>query len=208
YLDGLFANRDYEGLVWLSSMICGSSGFDLQHPSYGLSRSLFLFVESLFGLLKALVRAFGPISKPHRPRDSRTCLRRCANSDLRGSMNSTALAWVSGQMWSRLPESINGSGRTNTRTTRFFGSWLSKTGRQLTSWCADEDGSTRSPWRYDAGVRLALQPAKLRRHASLHYASGAMSSLFRRVVRSPFTTAVSINPRIGMMGQARCCRCR
>ena len=48
YLDGLFANRDYEGLVWLSSMICGSSGFDLQHPSYGLSRSLFLFVESLF----------------------------------------------------------------------------------------------------------------------------------------------------------------
>jgi hypothetical protein len=47
YADGLFANQDYDGLVWLSSMLCGSRGFNLQSPTYGLPRALFLFVESL-----------------------------------------------------------------------------------------------------------------------------------------------------------------
>jgi hypothetical protein len=47
YVDGLFSNRDYDGLVWLSSAICGSSAFDLRLPTYGLPRTLFLFVESL-----------------------------------------------------------------------------------------------------------------------------------------------------------------
>src|SRR5258708_2971759 len=47
YLDGLFASRDYDGLVWLSSMLCGTRGFNLRSPTYGLPRALFLFVESL-----------------------------------------------------------------------------------------------------------------------------------------------------------------
>src|SRR5437764_13968632 len=48
-------------------------------------------------------------------------------------------------------------------------------------------GTAASQWRYDAGARLTLQPANLRRHASLHYASGAVSCRFRRVVGSSFT---------------------
>jgi hypothetical protein len=47
YADGLFASQDYDGLVWLSSMLCGSHGFNLQSPTYGLPRALFLFIESL-----------------------------------------------------------------------------------------------------------------------------------------------------------------
>jgi len=35
YVDSLFAARDYDGLVWLSSLICGSDGFDLAVLSYG-----------------------------------------------------------------------------------------------------------------------------------------------------------------------------
>jgi hypothetical protein len=47
YVDGLFASRDYDGLVWLSSTLCGSPGFNPQSPTYGLPKALFLFVESL-----------------------------------------------------------------------------------------------------------------------------------------------------------------
>jgi hypothetical protein len=47
YVDGLFARRDYDGLVWLSSTLCGTRGFNLQNPTYGLPRAVFLFVESL-----------------------------------------------------------------------------------------------------------------------------------------------------------------
>jgi hypothetical protein len=54
FVGGLFGSRDYDGLVWLSSAICGSPGFDLQHPMYGLPRALFLFVESLAWFAQAL----------------------------------------------------------------------------------------------------------------------------------------------------------
>ena len=54
YVDGLFASRDYDGLVWLSSTLCGSRGFNLQSPTYGLPRTLFLFVESLFWFAQGL----------------------------------------------------------------------------------------------------------------------------------------------------------
>src|SRR5216684_8186275 len=37
-------------------------------------------------------------------------------------------------------------------------------------------GTTRSPWRYDAAIRHALQSANLRRPAILHYASSAAVS--------------------------------
>jgi hypothetical protein len=47
YVDGLFVDREYGGLVWLSSAICGSEDFAPRHPTYGIPRSLFLFVECL-----------------------------------------------------------------------------------------------------------------------------------------------------------------
>ena len=37
-------------------------------------------------------------------------------------------------------------------------------------------GTTRSPWRYDAAIRHALQSANLRLPAILHYASSAAVS--------------------------------
>jgi hypothetical protein len=47
-------------------------------------------------------------------------------------------------------------------------------------------GTTASPWRYDAAADHALQSANLRRPAISRYASGQLSSRFRRVVRLPF----------------------
>ncbi|MDB5430186.1 MAG: hypothetical protein JWP35_1302 [Caulobacter sp.] len=47
YVDGLFVAREYDGLVWLSSLVCGADGFNLASPSYGLPSSLFLFAEGL-----------------------------------------------------------------------------------------------------------------------------------------------------------------
>jgi hypothetical protein len=54
YVQGLFSNRDYEGLVWLSSALRGSSAFDLRLATYGLPRALFLFVESLTWFAQSL----------------------------------------------------------------------------------------------------------------------------------------------------------
>jgi hypothetical protein len=47
YVNGLFATRDDDGLVWLCSAICGGGQFNRQSPTYGLPKALFLFVESL-----------------------------------------------------------------------------------------------------------------------------------------------------------------
>jgi hypothetical protein len=47
YLEQIFTRRDEESLAWLSSAICGTASFHQRHPTYGLVRSLFLFVEDL-----------------------------------------------------------------------------------------------------------------------------------------------------------------
>jgi hypothetical protein len=47
YVESLFVAREYQGLVWLSSLICGSEAFEPQDPAYGLEPPLFLFVETL-----------------------------------------------------------------------------------------------------------------------------------------------------------------
>jgi len=54
YIDGLFRERDYGGLVWISSLISGSDAAKLQEPDYGLPQPLFLFVESLSWFAQAI----------------------------------------------------------------------------------------------------------------------------------------------------------
>jgi hypothetical protein len=50
----LFVAREYDGLVWLSALICGSEVFDPQEPAYGLEPPLFLFVEALAWFAQAI----------------------------------------------------------------------------------------------------------------------------------------------------------
>jgi hypothetical protein len=47
YLDRIFDTAEYDGLTWLSSMICASEVFRPQHVTYGLPQPLFLLVEGL-----------------------------------------------------------------------------------------------------------------------------------------------------------------
>src|SRR5437667_12569448 len=47
YVGSLFATRDDDGLVWLCCAISGCGQFNLQSPTYGLPKALFLFLESL-----------------------------------------------------------------------------------------------------------------------------------------------------------------
>ena len=64
-------------------------------------------------------------------------------------------------------------------------------------------GTIRSPWRYDAAARHALQSASLRRPAILHYASGAAAFLdFEEWSGYPSIAALSINPGIDVMGHS------
>src|SRR5437868_8075886 len=142
YLDTLFANRDYEGLVWLSSMICGSSGFDLQHPTYGLSRSLFLFVESLFWFAQSSrsgVWTYFEATPATRQQNMLEALRELGPAGFAEQYGLGMGEWTNVE---QAAEVENGSGRTNTPTTRFSCRWLSKTGRQWTSWwhTGEEDG--------------------------------------------------------------------
>jgi hypothetical protein len=47
YLDAVYRDGTYEGVAWLSSMICGSGDIELSRPTYGLSDALFVIVEGL-----------------------------------------------------------------------------------------------------------------------------------------------------------------
>ena len=47
YLNTLCEAREYEGLTWISAVLCGSSSFDGTAAAYGLPTPLFLLVESL-----------------------------------------------------------------------------------------------------------------------------------------------------------------
>lgn len=47
YLDRLCAQRDYMGLVWISSALCGSRKFDQSDASFGLPLPFFCLVERL-----------------------------------------------------------------------------------------------------------------------------------------------------------------
>jgi len=47
YLQRLCTAREYEGLVWISGVLCGSSQFSLDDPAYGLPSAAFEVVERL-----------------------------------------------------------------------------------------------------------------------------------------------------------------
>jgi hypothetical protein len=47
YLDRLCADRDYEGLARISSILCGSDRFNPTDPTYGLPDQAFCLVERL-----------------------------------------------------------------------------------------------------------------------------------------------------------------
>ena len=47
YLKKLCDEKDYFGLCWLSSVLCGSTRFEAKDPTYGLPSALFLLVEGL-----------------------------------------------------------------------------------------------------------------------------------------------------------------
>jgi hypothetical protein len=47
HLDSIFSAADYDGLSWLSSMICATDAFQAEHPTYGLPQPLFTLVEGL-----------------------------------------------------------------------------------------------------------------------------------------------------------------
>src|SRR5260370_39385780 len=62
-------------------------------------------------------------------------------------------------------------------------------------------GTTRSPWRYDAAIRHALQSANLRLPAILHYASSAAVLDFAGWSGYPSIAVLSLNPGIDVMCQ-------
>jgi hypothetical protein len=47
YLDRLCADREYEGLAWISAVLCGSHRFNPSDPTYGLPSLAFCLVERL-----------------------------------------------------------------------------------------------------------------------------------------------------------------
>lgn len=47
YLDSIFKAADYDGLAWISSMICAADSFQPRHATYGISQPLFVLVEGL-----------------------------------------------------------------------------------------------------------------------------------------------------------------
>src|SRR5947208_127811 len=69
-------------------------------------------------------------------------------------------------------------------------------------------GTTRSPWRYDAAIRHALQSANLRWPAILHYASSAaVSPISQGGPVYPSIAVLSPNPWIDVMCRF-CCKSR
>jgi hypothetical protein len=67
-------------------------------------------------------------------------------------------------------------------------------------------GNTRSPWRYDAGTRHALQSLNLRWPAILRYDSWALSFRFARWSGYASIAALWINPVIDEMGPKQTAR--
>lgn len=47
YLDRLCTDRDYEGLAWISAVVCDCQRFDPSDPTYGLPIPAFCLVERL-----------------------------------------------------------------------------------------------------------------------------------------------------------------
>lgn len=47
YINRVFQDADYQGLVWLTSWICAADAFDMNAADYGLSQPLFVLVEGL-----------------------------------------------------------------------------------------------------------------------------------------------------------------
>lgn len=43
----LYEARDYDGLAWISAVLCGSSNFTMDNPTYGLPTPAFIIVERL-----------------------------------------------------------------------------------------------------------------------------------------------------------------
>lgn len=54
YLDSTFKAEEYDGLIWLSSMICAAPTFQPKQASYGLSQPIFVVVEGLFWFAQSI----------------------------------------------------------------------------------------------------------------------------------------------------------
>ena len=56
YLDRLCEARDYDGLVWISGVLCGSDQFRADMPSYGFPDPAFSVVERLAWFSQSPIR--------------------------------------------------------------------------------------------------------------------------------------------------------
>jgi|UPI000648A44D hypothetical protein len=119
YLDSQFDAAEYDGLAWLSSMICASDAFRPEHPTYGLSQSLFLLVEGLSWFAQAArsgVRTYFEATPVERQQAMLRALEHeAAPDDLLDNYRSGISAWRDPVLTADLDRWIDRSDEANTR---------------------------------------------------------------------------------------------